>query len=399
MRSAPSSDGELLAQLTPGDQPYIIGFNCGWYKDTFCGDTGYIRSDLLELTQAPVGNSGGSMVEVVSLGQQVVDLAQNYLGYPYVWGASTPSGGFDCSGFVKYVYAQMGYTLNRVAADQMLNGSLSPTSSLAIWCSSTIHTPPEPPRATSASTSATTSSSTRPTAASRSPRSPTPTTPAAMSARGAFSEHLLQKFFSVVYKNSGSRTEYLCDFFFIFSIPLGRRLSACGYFFIFPHTKSKNYRQERWAVPLPARLRRPADADGAVDSHRLRLLHRAQKAASGPRIEAATIGKGGIRITASRTPTIWALPWRPQPFDAAAHFADTGLRPQDYDLIVTGDLGMLGSTIVTDLFQRDGVEFGAKLPRLRRSHLRSQAAGCSRGRLRLRVRRVGALRIPAAAAP
>ena len=61
----------------PGDQPYIIGFNCGWYKVTFGGDTGYIRSDLLELTQAPVGNSGGSMVEVVSLGQQVVDLAQN----------------------------------------------------------------------------------------------------------------------------------------------------------------------------------------------------------------------------------------------------------------------------------------------------------------------------------
>ena len=124
MRSAPSSDGELLAQLMPGDQPYIIGFNCGWYKVTFGGDTGYIRSDLLELTQAPVGNSGGSMVEVVSLGQQVVDLAQNYLGYPYVWGGSTPSGGFDCSGFVKYVYAQMGYTLNRVAADQMLNGHI-----------------------------------------------------------------------------------------------------------------------------------------------------------------------------------------------------------------------------------------------------------------------------------
>ena len=39
MRSAPSSDGELLAQLMPGDQPYIIGFNCGWYKVTFGGDT------------------------------------------------------------------------------------------------------------------------------------------------------------------------------------------------------------------------------------------------------------------------------------------------------------------------------------------------------------------------
>lgn len=123
LRSGPTTSSEILDQLAEGEDAYIIGFNCGWYKVTFGGDTGYIRSDLLELTQAPVGNSGGSMVEVVSLGQQVVDLAQNYLGYPYVWGGSTPSGGFDCSGFVKYVYAQMGYTLNRVAADQMLNGS------------------------------------------------------------------------------------------------------------------------------------------------------------------------------------------------------------------------------------------------------------------------------------
>ena len=48
-----------------------------------------------------------------------------------------------------------------------------------------------------------------------------------MSAHGAFSEHSLRKFFSAVYKNSGSRTEYLCDFFFIFSIPLGLCLFPC----------------------------------------------------------------------------------------------------------------------------------------------------------------------------
>lgn len=42
-----------------------------------------------------------------------------------------------------------------------------------------------------------------------------------------------------------------------------------------------------------------------------------------------------------------------------AHFADTGKRPSDYDLIVTGDLGKLGSEILIDLFRQDGVDISA----------------------------------------
>ena len=38
-----------------------------------------------------------------------------------------------------------------------------------------------------------------------------------------------------------------------------------------------------------------------------------------------------------------------------AHFRDTGRTPADYDLVVTGDLGKLGSEILCDLFRRDGV--------------------------------------------
>lgn len=35
--------------------------------------------------------------------------AENYLGYPYVWGGSNPSTSFDCSGFVCYVLTHSGY--------------------------------------------------------------------------------------------------------------------------------------------------------------------------------------------------------------------------------------------------------------------------------------------------
>ena len=51
MRDTPSSDGALLAQLSTGDTAYIIGLNCGWYKVQYEGMTGYIRSDLLALTE------------------------------------------------------------------------------------------------------------------------------------------------------------------------------------------------------------------------------------------------------------------------------------------------------------------------------------------------------------
>lgn len=43
-----------------------------------------------------------------------------------------------------------------------------------------------------------------------------------------------------------------------------------------------------------------------------------------------------------------------------AHFDDLHLAPEDYDLIVTGDLGKLGSQLVRDLFQMDGVTLGKK---------------------------------------
>lgn len=54
-------------------------------------------------------------------GQNLIATARQYLGSPYVWGGTSPSG-FDCSGFVQYVFAMNGITLNRTAAAQASNG-------------------------------------------------------------------------------------------------------------------------------------------------------------------------------------------------------------------------------------------------------------------------------------
>ena len=51
----------------------------------------------------------------------VITEAEKYLGYPYVWGGSSPSTSFDCSGFVSYVYNQCGWSFGRLGAQGLYN--------------------------------------------------------------------------------------------------------------------------------------------------------------------------------------------------------------------------------------------------------------------------------------
>lgn len=60
---------------------------------------------------------------------EVVPIAKKYLGTPYVWGGTTPSG-FDCSGLVQYSYRQLGISLPRTSRTQFWAGSYIPPDRL-----------------------------------------------------------------------------------------------------------------------------------------------------------------------------------------------------------------------------------------------------------------------------
>ena len=67
-------------------------------------------SDPVLVPQAPLPDG--------SRASQVIAIAMQYLGIPYVWGGASPSQGFDCSGLTTYVFGQIGISLPHHAASQ-----------------------------------------------------------------------------------------------------------------------------------------------------------------------------------------------------------------------------------------------------------------------------------------
>ena len=101
LRSGASTASDTLAYFDTGDSMTVTGVNGCWYKVTAGSMSGYVHSDYLAL-------------------------ANQVLAAPTV----TTESGFDCSGFVYYVYKQNGYTTNRTAASLFSDGAYVDRSQL-----------------------------------------------------------------------------------------------------------------------------------------------------------------------------------------------------------------------------------------------------------------------------
>ena len=164
MRSGAGTSNSKVATANKGDKAYIVGISGGWYKVIYGQQVCYIRSDYLNLSEAPYENKASSKSPIFfrggkstgvdvsasalngtssssgssdknnsssssttttapsSTGEKIVSTAKKYLGVPYVWGGSSPSG-FDCSGLVYYVLRSCGYSVSRTSSAMYKDGT------------------------------------------------------------------------------------------------------------------------------------------------------------------------------------------------------------------------------------------------------------------------------------
>lgn len=160
VRKGPSTDAEEITSFSKNHKVNIIGQTGKWYKIDFDGEIGYISAKYISDTkiaettsrsgntlkneeiekkeeikekqpqqeessnveETPVIESSSEPATSEIKGTEVVEYAKKYLGYKYVSGGTSPSKGFDCSGFTSYVYKHFGISLNRTSKAQIKNG-------------------------------------------------------------------------------------------------------------------------------------------------------------------------------------------------------------------------------------------------------------------------------------
>ena len=137
-------NSEVVTSLSLNTQVQVTAEVDGWSKVTVSGKEGYILSSLLSsrkqetsrsmeesrtakkvetkvIQQNEVSNTSNKVTTSnvnSSLGQEIVSYAKQFIGTKYKYGGTSPSTGFDCSGFTQYVFKHFGISLPRTSGSQ-----------------------------------------------------------------------------------------------------------------------------------------------------------------------------------------------------------------------------------------------------------------------------------------
>lgn len=138
-RETDSTSGKVIDSLKQGTSVEILDTLSGWHKVKVGSKTGYIVTKFVTIADTAVKSSRSTTAVTLtetdvddsdnSLVSKVIDYAKKYVGVRYVYGGKSPKG-FDCSGFVGYVYEEFGVKLNNSSASMYSNGTKVSKSAL-----------------------------------------------------------------------------------------------------------------------------------------------------------------------------------------------------------------------------------------------------------------------------
>ena len=140
LRSSADRTSTLITQIAINTKVEVVSESNGWSKVKVNGKEGYIASTLLSTTKQETSRRAEeSRITAANKekeakkqettqtetsktssnsGESVVSYAKQFIGTKYTYGGTSPSTGFDCSGFTSYVYRHFGVSLPRTSGGQ-----------------------------------------------------------------------------------------------------------------------------------------------------------------------------------------------------------------------------------------------------------------------------------------
>lgn len=123
VRNAADFSATPVDVVTQGSVLTVYGKQNGMYK---IGENRWVTASSTYVTTNINSNTGGSSSGGEQVGvtnaQDIVAYGMKFMGMPYIWASSNPSnGGFDCSGFIYYVFKNNGYDIYRTNVEGYWN--------------------------------------------------------------------------------------------------------------------------------------------------------------------------------------------------------------------------------------------------------------------------------------
>ncbi|WP_024831271.1 C40 family peptidase [Ruminiclostridium josui] len=127
-RESASTSSKVISSLKKGTEVQILDTLTGWHKVKVGSKVGYVSKEFVSSAANSTKTSRSTEAATIvsdeddSLVGRIIAYAKKFIGVKYVYGGKSPSG-FDCSGYVGYVYKNFGISLNSSASSMYSNGT------------------------------------------------------------------------------------------------------------------------------------------------------------------------------------------------------------------------------------------------------------------------------------